>query len=211
MYLASFRLGNDPQAFLRLLGERAQVLVVANGLDGEDPGTRAVRVSEELQRLRQIGVDGEELDLRDHFDDPDGVRDRLQTCRAVWLRGGNVFLVRALLARTGGDHVITQLVRADQLVLAGYSVAPAIVGPSLRGFELVDDPAVVVRAAGLDPIWDGLGLLPQVVVPHCASPSHPATAALSRLADDLTEAGVAVARLRDGEALVVDGYATFIA
>ena len=172
MYLSSFRLGDDPRAFLRLLGDRAQVLVVANGLDGEDPGTRAERVREELQRLRQIGVDGEELDLRDHLDDPDGVRQRLLTCGAIWLRGGNVFLVRGLLARTGGDHAIAQLVRADQLVLAGYSVAPAIVGPSLRGFELVDDPTVVVRVAGLEPIWDGLGLLPQVVVPHCDSPSH---------------------------------------
>jgi dipeptidase E len=130
---------------------------------------------------------------------------------AVWLRGGNLFLVRALLARTGADHLITQLVRADRLVLAGYSVAPAIVGPSLRGFELVDDPSVVLRVADLDPIWDGLGLLGRVIVPHCDSPAHPATNLLGRLAEEVAETGVEVTRLRDGEALVVDGPNTFIA
>jgi hypothetical protein len=50
MYLSSFRLGNDPQVFLRLLGERAEVLVVANGLDGEGLDTRAERVRQELER-----------------------------------------------------------------------------------------------------------------------------------------------------------------
>lgn len=86
-----------------------------------------------------------------------------------------------------------------------------IVGASLRGFERVDDPTVVVRVAGLDPVWEGLGLLPQVIVPHCDSPGHPATEALSRLANDLADAGVTVTRLRDGEALVVDGPATYVA
>jgi dipeptidase E len=211
MYLSSFQLGNDPRALVRFLGDRNSILVVANGLDGEDPGTRAERVRQELQRLRQIGLEAEELDLRDHFEDDGGVRQRLQGGGAVWLRGGNLFLVRALMASTGADHLISELVRADRLVLAGYSVAPAIAGPSLRGFERVDDPSVVHRIAGLDPVWEGLGLLSRVIVPHCDSPDHPATNVLGRLATDLAQTGVEVTRLSDGEAFVVDGSATFIA
>jgi dipeptidase E len=211
MYLSSFRLGNDPRTFLDLLGDRTQVLVVANGLDAEDPETTTDRLREELHGLRQLGVAADELDLREFLADTDGLRQRLEECGGVWLRGGNLFLVRALLARTGGDQIINELVRTDRLVLAGYSVAPAIVGPSLRGFELVDDPTVATRDVGVEPVWEGLGLLPQVVVPHCDSPEHPASAVLSRLADDLADGGVAVARLRDGEALVIDGPARFIA
>ena len=107
MYLSSFRLGNDPGVFVRLMGGRRRVLVIANGLDGDDPDTRAELVQDELRRLQEIGMEVEELDLWDYVGSTSSLRDRLQACAAVWLRGGNLFLVRTLLAVTGGDSVIS--------------------------------------------------------------------------------------------------------
>jgi dipeptidase E len=107
--------------------------------------------------------------------------------------------------------MLAELVDANRVVFAGYSVATATVGPSLRGFERVDDPSGVVRLTGRDPVWQGLGFIDHVIVPHCDSPQHPETAALGRLASELSDAGTSVIRLRDGEAFVKEGAINFAA
>jgi hypothetical protein len=53
--------------------------------------------------------------------------------------------------------------------------------------------------------------VPEVIVPHCDSPQHPASSALGQLADHLERARVPVIRLSDGQALIVDGTRTFVA
>ncbi len=83
MYLSSFRLGSDPDVFVRLMGGRRRVLVIANGLDGDDPDTRAERVRDELRRLQEIGMEAEELDLRDYVGRTSSLRDQLEACGAV--------------------------------------------------------------------------------------------------------------------------------
>src|SRR5690349_22762975 len=99
----------------------------------------------------------------------------------AWLRGGNVFVLRAALARSGADVVLAGLMAADALVYAGYSAGSCVLSPSLRGLELVDDPAAVTRAYGAPPVWDGLALLTEAFVPHYRSPGHPETAAIERV------------------------------
>lgn len=92
---------------------------------------------------------------------------------------------------------------ADSLVYAGYSAGACVLGPTLRGFELVDDPTQVA-----EPRWDGLGVLDRPLVPHVGSPSHPESSRCDDLSAQLSAGGVQHWRLRDGDVLLVDGNDT---
>ena len=128
----------------------------------------------------------------------------------LWVRGGNVFVLRYALHRSGGDAIAAGALAADTLVYAGYSAGPCVLAPSLRGLDAVDDPAAVAVTYGDEPIWEGLGLLDYSIVPHYRSPDHPESAACDGVAAGYRAAGIAHRALRDGEALVIQGDGTAI-
>ena len=205
LYLSSFRLGDHPEHLRDLVDGPGPVAVIASALDGADPDRRRAAVAQELGALAVLGLDAVEVDLREHADDSPGLTRRLAAHPAVWIRGGNVFVLRAAMAASGADLAITDLVHSDRLVYAGYSAGPCVAGPHLRGLEEVDDPSEVEHAYAGEPVWDGLGLLDRVFVPHVDSPGHPETEDATRLAGRLRDEGVEHWALRDGQALVVNG------
>jgi dipeptidase E len=210
LYLSSFRLGDHPERLVDLARGRRRAIVVANAIDGEGAAERAARVEAEIAALAGVGLAATELDLRDHFADPRPARlvAKLAGVGVVWLRGGNVFLLRYALARSGADAALRRLLAADALVYAGYSAGPCVLAPSLRGLEAVDDAGAVRAVHGAAPVWTGLGVLDYAIVPHVDSPDHPESAACGQLAARYQADGVPHRTLRDGEALVMDGDET---
>lgn len=85
-----------------------------------------------------------------------------------------------------------------------------VLGPSLEGLQLADDPDAVRRLYGVPPRWDGLGIIPFRVVPHFRTPGHPETEMCERLAEYYVAHGIDHRTLRDGQAIVVDGATTEI-
>lgn len=203
MYLSSFRLGERPEHLPQLIDRVDPVAVLAHAMDGAPPERRRAAVQLEIDALASIGLQAVEVDLR--LVDPARVAERLAGYSALWLRGGNAFVLRAALAATGADAAIVELVRDDQLVYAGYSAGPCVAGPTLRGLEAVDDISEVRPTYGCEPVWDGLGLLDRPLVPHVESPGHPETADCTRLSRQMSDAGRRHWAVRDGQALVVDG------
>jgi dipeptidase E len=200
LYLSSFRLGDHPERLLELVGSGRRAAVIANAIDDANAQVRTDGVERELEALRALGLEPHELDLREHF----GSAPDLGGLDLVWLRGGNVFLLRYALAASGVDALLVELLREDALVYAGYSAGPCCLGPSLRGFELVDEPDAVEATYGADPVWEGLGILDYVIVPHVDSPGHPETERCNALAEHFRAEGVPHRTLRDGEAIVVN-------
>ena len=143
MYLSSHRLGDHPEQLLTLLRTPGPVAVIANALDAAPAEIRARGVHDELAALRDLGLTAEELDLRDYFPDHQRLADTLAGYQLVWLRGGNAFVLRYALARSGADQLLAELVRRDALVWAGYSAGCCVLAPSLGGLELMVDPGVV--------------------------------------------------------------------
>jgi dipeptidase E len=164
----------------------------------------------ELTALGALGFDAVELDLRDYFTDQQRLHCELSQAGMAWLRGGNVFMLRYALRRSGADTAFRELLAADALVYAGYSAGPCVLSPSLRGLELVDDAAAVTRIYGAPPVWDGLALLDEAFVPHYQSPGHPETTAIDQLVARYRAEGVAYRALHDGQALLVNGPDTAI-
>ncbi|MEI8409555.1 MULTISPECIES: Type 1 glutamine amidotransferase-like domain-containing protein [unclassified Kribbella] len=197
LYLSSFRLGNHPERMVAILPPAARVAVICNSIDTEDPAVRREKVADEITWLSELGLQPEELDLRDSTD----LLARLTSYDGVWVRGGNVFVLRAALARSGADQILPELIRDEQIVYAGYSAGPCVLAPSLRGLELCDD----AQAVDGELIWDGLGLLDHAIVPHLDSPGHPETELLAQVAELYDRTGVPYLPMRDGQALLIDG------
>jgi dipeptidase E len=211
LYLSSFRMGDHPEHLLALIGaDRRPAVVIANAMDDAPPQVRRSGVDRELAALADLGLDAAELDLRGYFGDQQRLRRDLAGTGMAWLRGGNTFMLRYALSRSGADTVFGELLAADALVYAGYSAGACVLAPSLRGLELVDDADAVPRVYGSPPLWDGLALLDEAFVPHYQSPGHPETSAIDLVVARYRAEGVAYRTLHDGQALVVNGPATTI-
>lgn len=188
-----------------LVGGSVDVAVIANAVDADSKQIRQAKVEGELAALSNLGLRPEELDLRTYFDRPGAIGPDLARYGLVWLRGGNVFLLRYALHRAGADEALRHLLFRDALVYGGYSAGPCVLGPTIRGFEATDDPALVTNMHGAEPLWSGLGIVDFVVVPHVDSPDHPESRRLSDLATTFRATGVRHQPLRDGEVLVING------
>jgi dipeptidase E len=191
-------------------GDGRRRVVIANAMDDAPPDVRRAAVERELTALAELGLGSTELDLRDYFGQQPRLRQDLAGIGMAWLRGGNTFMLRYALARSGADAVFRELLAADAMVYAGYSAGACVLSPSLRGLELVDDASAVTRAYGSPPLWDGLGLLDEAFVPHYRSAGHPETAAIEKVVTRYLAEGVAYRALVDGQALLVNGSAATI-
>jgi dipeptidase E len=145
------------------------------------------------------------LDLRDYFDDEQRLRRELAGVALAWLRGGNVFMLRYALRRSGGDTVSCDLLASDALVYAGYSAGPCVLSPSLQGLEAVYDADALMRIYRAEPVWEGLAVLDRAFVPHYRPPGHPETTALGLVAEKYRAEGVPHRTLQDGQALLISG------
>jgi dipeptidase E len=209
LYLSSFRMGDHPERLAALVGAGGRrAVVIANAMDDAPAEVRRSGVERELAALTDLGFEAVELDLRDYFGQERRLRRDLAGVALAWLRGGNVFMLRFALFRSGGDVVLGDLLAADALVYAGYSAGACVLSSTLRGLEIVDDAGAVMRIYGSEPVWDGLALLTEAFVPHYQSPGHPETAAIDLVAARYQAAGVAYRPLRDGQALLVNGADT---
>lgn len=202
LYLSSFRMGDPPWPDrLRAMtgGDAPTAAVVANGVDNADPDVRRAGVERELTALAALGFRPYEIDLR-----APGAAEGLAEPDLLWVRGGNVFVLRAAIARAGADDVLTDLITEDRFVYGGYSAGVCLLAPSLRGLEHCDDADAVEATYGEPARFDGLGILDRAVVPHLRSPGHPETALLQEVADAYDRDGVPYLGLADGEVVVID-------
>jgi dipeptidase E len=200
LYLSSFRIGNCPERLVELAHGGSRAGVIANAMDAAPADVRHEAVQLELRALSELGLGAEEIDLRSP-----GISDCLAEYDILWFRGGNTFVLRSALARSGCDAVLRQLLAEDRLVHAGYSAGICVLAPSLHGLEAVDPPDDVVATYDEPPVWEGLGVLDCAVVPHVDSPGHPESDACTGVADRYRAEGVSHVTLRDGQVLVVDG------
>ena len=207
LYLSSYRFGSARDRLLALVPAGARVAVVSNALDlipDESRRSYARNVHDPLAELAQMGLSPFDLDLRRWFGDAAGLERELAEVQMVWAVGGNAFLLRRAMAQSGLDAILRRRLAEDSIAYGGWSAGACVAGPTLRGVDLMDAPDEV--AAGYDPapIYEGLGLVDFVIVPHFAS-DHPEADAASVAAAWLADQGLAYRTLRDGEAIVRAG------
>ncbi|MDX5309923.1 MAG: peptidase E [Rhodococcus sp. (in: high G+C Gram-positive bacteria)] len=203
LFLSSYRFGADPGLLLGVTRGPCPIAVIANAADAWPPRARDSAVASELAPLRALGYEPAEVDLRDHVGSPESLRAALSRFGALWVRGGNTFVLRTRLALCGGDEILTDLVRSGRTAYAGYSAGACLVTPSLRGLEFSDDPGEADVVCGVPARWDGLGWMDYAIVPH-AGDSALADAGVARTLEYLAQQRLPFRALDDDEVIVVD-------
>jgi dipeptidase E len=175
----------------------SRVAVIVNAQDRAGRRARCHAASEEIEYLRNVGLVPSELDMRGFDRGHAGLVAALQAADLFWVAGGNVFVLRQAMLRSGFDLALHHLERP--LTYVGWSAGACVCGPTLRGLELVDE-----LPRGLDPIWDGLGLVDFAIVPHFQS-DPPLGPEIDRVVAFWKAERTPYRALHDGETISVSG------
>lgn len=201
LYLSSYRLGDKGEKLAEMVGLGNKIAVIGNAMDFLDKKERIVHIKENVEELKEIGLIPVEIDLRNYFGRPEEMAEKMNEFGAVYVRGGNVFLLRRAFAESGFDKYLLSKRNDPNFVFSGYSAGPCVLSPSLKGMELVDDPNHL--GVGYNPkiIWDGLGILDYAFVPHFES-NHEESESVGRSVVYYKKNNIPFKTLHDGEVII---------
>lgn len=168
LYLSSYRVPKPQELFELLLKPPAgcRVAIIPNAKDYKLPDERKLKLDELTADLQKLGLESDVVDLRD-FSEGEAVYEALYPYDALWVAGGNTFVLRYEMRRSGFDSIIVKLLHAG-LVYCGESAGAIVAGPTLRGSEVADEPELAKEI-----IWEGLGLTDKIIAPHADSLDFP--------------------------------------
>ena len=205
MYLSSYRLGDNPERLVTLIGINKNIAVIPNALDfSDDVEKRNIGIQREIDDLNNLGLQTEEVDLRKYFKNQNELEQKLSKFGAAWVRGGNTFVLRRAFKQSGMDEWLIKQKNNKDFVYAGYSAGVCILSPSLKGLEIVDDPVIIGEGYPKETIWEGLGLIDFAFAPHFESAGHPETEAVSKEVEYYKKTGEKYRTLHDGEVLIIE-------
>lgn len=204
LYLSSYLLGNKTQDLLKLAPEGSKVAIIANALDGAEKQIRDTIFEREVGNMKSLKYLPEEIDLRDFFIDNMKLEERLSSFDMLWVTGGNVFTLALAMQISGFKNIIHSLLKNNTLVYAGYSAGTCLMGKSLKGLDLVDSiNGIPKNYPKQEVIWEGLGYIDAVIVPHYKS-NHHESAAIDIVVKYLEQHFIKFKTLQDGDAIVIN-------
>ncbi|HXZ09762.1 MAG TPA: Type 1 glutamine amidotransferase-like domain-containing protein [Paraburkholderia sp.] len=203
LYLSSFDLGRRTERLVALAGSARRTAIIVNALD-HLPEARTGWLEKQTEKLIALGFEVTELDLRNFFGEPDRLAEHLKTIDVVWINGGNAFILRRAMRQSGFDALVTEALKRDEIVYAGFSAAAVIASGSLRGLDIIDDSSLVPPGYEPEVVWEGLGLVPFALAAHFRS-DHPESKAVDLEVAFYEENSIPYRTLRDGESLVIEG------
>lgn len=203
LYLSSYKFGDHTDELVKLAGENKKVAVITNAVDYGDPERAAHSLKEQIIELNLLGFNAEGLDLRDYFGKRVELEEKLKGYGMVWVRGGNVFILRRAYKQSGFDEILKKRLAEDSLVYAGYSAAAVVISPTLKGAEIVDDPNIVPESYNKEVDLGGLSIIDYVVAPHHKS-DHQESELVEEYIVHCKKNNIPYKPLRDGEVIIID-------
>lgn len=139
-YLSSFKFG-DKKDQLAALAPNDSILIIPNALDFRAFNDEQTLNSIENKKMRlgQLGLKAETLNLRDYFTQPKELESLVRSIGAVFVMGGNVFVLRQAMKLCGLDDVLVDLNNNRDFLYSGYSAAGCVLGPTLEPYKVVGD------------------------------------------------------------------------
>lgn len=196
LYLSSYRIP-DPEALFQLIGKRTGVraAIIPNAKDYYAEPARSVKLRESMEYLENLGISSEVVDLTD-YPSPEALTAKLNTFDFIWAIGGNTFCLRYAMKRSGFDAIIYKMLDSG-LAYVGESAGSCIAGTTLKGLETADNPEFAHES-----IYDGLGLVQNIISPHAGNPMFAADTEYVR---GLYKYDQSLIELTDAQALIVNG------
>jgi dipeptidase E len=204
LYLSSYHLGNNPKLLLNLIGENKNVAMIPNAMDFmTDLKLLKEKLDENLNELKRLGLKPEIVDLRNYFNGVGNIADEMSKFGLIWVRGGNTFVLRRAFKQSGFDKWLLSQKNNKDLVYGGYSAGCCVLSPTMKGLDIVDEPYSVPEDYDKEVIWEGLGLIDFVFVPHYKS-NHPESVKVDETVEYYQKEGISYKTVRDGEVIITE-------
>ena len=203
LYLSSYRTGSSTDELVKWKQEHGnQILVIPNAVDIFPDGERkSSGIEDKCKDLEVLGFKPQILDLRNFFGKKEELINSIGNSKAFYVIGGNVFALRTAMRLSGFDEVLLELSKHDDYLYSGFSAGICVLAKDLHGIDLVDSCDVDPYNYGKI-IWEGIGLIDYLPVPHYDTPNHPESALMYDVVKYLEENNLRYKTLRDGEVII---------
>lgn len=201
-YLSSFKFGTEKDQ-LKDLAPKGKIAIIPNALDFREADDERTSRSLEnkMERLEQLGLEPQIVDLKGYFGREEDLKKIIEDIGAVFVLGGNVFVLRQAMKLSGLDTILTMLRYDPNFLYAGYSAAGCVLAPSLDPYKVVGDATETPYPQLREVIWEGLGFVDFAFMPHWDS-DHPEAEAIGRGIEYCKQHGIEYKAVRDGEVLI---------
>lgn len=195
LYLSSIDVPtpNDLADLLQKPLSEVSVALIPNAKDYYVDRPRNFVINERTKLFESLGMRVTLVDLRD-YSDPTGLKDMLAPLDLIWAMGGNTFMLRYEMQRSGFENIIQDLLNKGA-AYGGDSAGALVAGSSLGGINLesADEPEFAEKV-----IEDGLSLVPYTIVPHTDNPEFAAVMTAVEARPDQEK----IIRLKDSQAVI---------
>lgn len=205
-YLSSFKLGNETTKLKDMVSKtNKKFAYIPNALDfsSADPIRRIKHIEDDMNDIRQYGVEIEVLDLKDYFGKKEELTAKIKSFGGLYVSGGNSFVLRQAAHLSGLDEILLSLQGKDNFVYVAYSAGVCILTPSLKPYAITDDATDFPYKDLTSQIWEGLGILNFAFEPHYQS-DHPESKSTDIEIQYCVENKILFKAYRDGEVLVIE-------
>jgi dipeptidase E len=203
-YLSSYKIGNHEEELKNMISStNMKTAYIPNALDFTDDLERR-RESEEkdINDLNRFGLNVERMDLKGYFNQKEKLKEKILEYGVIWVRGGNTFVLRQAMKISGFDEILLEIHENDNLVYGGYSAGICVLGPSLKGLEIVDDANIMPYEGIKNIVWEGVGILNYNIVPHYRS-DHPESEGAEKVVEFMIKEKILFKALKDGEVIII--------
>jgi len=202
LYLSSYKIGKETDKFLKMLNGKKRIAYIPNALDfTTDKERRNKSEQGDIRELESLGLRVERIDLKRYFGKKTKLRKKLEEIGAVYVRGGNAFVLRQAMNLSGLDDILLSM-KNDDFFYSGYSAGCCVLSPSLESTSIVDNPSIFPYKLK-KPIFEGLGLIPYNFLPHFDS-DHPESAEVNKELAYCKKRGLPYRTIRDGEVIIIE-------
>jgi len=204
LYLSSYRVGNDTTILTEWVKKNKQILVIPNALDTFPDSERKTNgINQKCEDLQKLGYETIILDLRKYFDKEEVLKEYLKNFNAFYVLGGNVFVLRQAMKLSGFDNYLLDIANKSNYLYSGFSAGICVLAKDLHGIHLADDETQKPYGE-YDTMWQGIGLIRYMPVPHYDTPNHPESHLMSEVVDYLKQNNLPYKTLRDGDVICED-------
>ena len=206
LYLSSYKLGNSTDELKKWLQNSVnnKIALITNSRDMFPDGERKTNgIQSDAKDLAELGFEVELLDLRKYFGQKELLRRNLQNIYAFYVIGGNTFVLRKAMRLSGFDELLLEYSNNLNYLYSGYSAGICCLCKDMSAISIMDDPKVDPYNSGLPPIYNGIGFVEEIIIPHFES-DHKETELASKTVEFCRQNGIPYKTLRDGEVLLSD-------
>jgi dipeptidase E len=205
LYISSYKLGNKKEELKKWLETNDNKIgLIINSRDVFPDGERKTfGIKSDADELIALGFDVEIVDLKDYFNNNENTKELFNRLKAFYAIGGNTFVLRKAMQLSGFDKLLIDNAYNPEYLYAGYSAGVCLLSKSLRGVAVMDEPELDPYKTNQPPIYDGLGLIDEMIIPHFNS-NHKETELASKAVEYCKQNNFSYIAMQDGDVMIKD-------